>query len=112
MIPLALGTQTAGSIVWSLTSTTRNTSFVASAFRATEGTWAHGNQGDDEVIGKSGNTGGFRVHRYIDKSGRECAYYDTTLAFPSNAVNYNEQPTGVHVLDMSDPSKPRRTASA
>src|SRR5688572_29765101 len=35
--------------------------------RAAKGYWCN-----LEVIGKSGNTGGFRVHRYIDKSGREC----------------------------------------
>ena len=26
------------------------------------------------VIGHSGSTGGFRVHRYVDRSGHECAY--------------------------------------
>src|SRR5436190_14402538 len=30
------------------------------------------------VVGHSGSTGGFRVHRYIDPAGHECAYYDTS----------------------------------
>ena len=60
-------------------------------------------------IGQIGETGGFRVHRYVDKAGRECAYYDTALLFPTNAFNLSLDPTGVAVLDMSDPTKPVRT---
>jgi hypothetical protein len=63
------------------------------------------------VIGQSGSTGGFRVHRYVDASGHECAYYDTTLLFPTNALSLSLEPTGVAVLDMTDPSKPVRTAT-
>jgi hypothetical protein len=63
------------------------------------------------VIGKSGSTGGFRVHRYIDKAGHECAYYDTTLLFPTNALSLSAEPTGVAVLDMTDPRHPVRTDS-
>jgi hypothetical protein len=63
------------------------------------------------VIGRSGSTGGFRVHRYIDRRGRECAYYDTTLLFPTNALSLSLEPTGVAVLDMSNPRKPVRTAT-
>src|ERR671916_363781 len=58
-----------------------------------------------------GDTGGFRVHRYVDKAGRECAYYDTALLFPTNSLNLSLDPTGVAVLDMSDPSNPVRTAT-
>jgi hypothetical protein len=63
------------------------------------------------VIGHSGSTGGFRVHRYVDRDGRECAYYDTTLLFPTNALSLSGEPTGVAVLDMTDPAKPVRTAT-
>ena len=63
------------------------------------------------VIGQSGSTGGFRVHRYVDRDGRECAYYDTTLLFPTNALSLSVEPTGVAVLDMTDPSKPVRTTT-
>ena len=60
-------------------------------------------------IGHIGVTGGFRVHRYVDKAGHECAYYDTALLFPTNALNFSLDPTGVAVLDMSDPRHPVRT---
>ncbi|HEX8206236.1 MAG TPA: hypothetical protein VF587_09280 [Solirubrobacteraceae bacterium] len=63
------------------------------------------------VIGKSGSTGGFRVHRYIDAAGHECAYYDTALLFPTNALSLSAEPTGVAVLDMTDPANPIRTTT-
>lgn len=50
-----------------------------------------------------GTVGGFKVERYVDASGNECAYYDSTLLFPSNALDLN---VGVNVLDMSDPANP------
>jgi hypothetical protein len=61
------------------------------------------------VVGSSGSTGGFRVHRYLDRNGHECAFYDTTLLFPTNALSLSAEPTGVAVLDMSNPAKPART---
>lgn len=64
-----------------------------------------------EEVGRSGETGGFKVLRYVDKAGRECAYYDTTLLFPTNTFNLSMDLTGVAVLDMSDPAKPVRTDS-
>ena len=64
-----------------------------------------------EQVGHVLSAGGYKALRYVDRAGRECAYYDTTLLFPTNAVNLSESPTGVSVLDMSDPAKPRRTAS-
>jgi hypothetical protein len=50
-----------------------------------------------------GTVGGFKVERYVDAAGHECAYYDTTLLFPSNVFDVED---GVNVLDMSDPSHP------
>lgn len=50
-----------------------------------------------------GTVGGFKVERYVDAAGHECAYYDTTLLFPSNLLDTN---VGVNVLDMSDPANP------
>ncbi|HEX2234220.1 MAG TPA: hypothetical protein VHG69_12750 [Thermoleophilaceae bacterium] len=50
-----------------------------------------------------GTVGGFKVERYVDSSGRDCAYYDTTLMYPTNAL---DQEGGVNVLDMSNPSRP------
>jgi hypothetical protein len=72
--------------------------------RAAEGYWCN-----LTVLGHSGNTGGFRVHRYIDAQGHECAYYDTALLFPTNALSLSGEATGVAVLDMSDPRNPKRT---
>jgi hypothetical protein len=62
-------------------------------------------------IGHSGSTGGFKVLRYVDRNGHECAYYDTTLLFPTNALSLSLEPTGVAVLDMSDPANPQRTTT-
>ena len=60
-----------------------------------------------EVVGRFGDSGGYKVERYVDSAGRECAYYDTTLLYPTNATSVLEQePSGVAVLDMSDPSNP------
>lgn len=63
------------------------------------------------VVGHTGSTGGFRVHRYVDRAGHECAYYDTALLFPTNALSLGAEPTGVAVLDMSDPRHPVRTTT-
>ena len=64
-----------------------------------------------EQIGHEGASGGFKVLRFVDRAGHECAYYDTTLLFPLNAQNLGDQPTGVAVLDMSNPAKPARTTT-
>ena len=62
-----------------------------------------------ELVGRSGVSGGFKVERYVDKAGHECAYYDTTLLFPSNLQNLGQEGAGVAVLDMADPAKPVNT---
>ncbi|HEX8053583.1 MAG TPA: hypothetical protein VF517_11375 [Thermoleophilaceae bacterium] len=62
-------------------------------------------------VGHEGASGGFKVERFVDRAGHDCAYYDTTLLFPLNAQNLGDQPTGVAVLDMSDPANPKRTAT-
>ena len=54
-----------------------------------------------------GSIGGFKVHRYVDDAGNECAYYDSTLLFPTNVGDIEG---GVIVLDMSDPANPVQTA--
>ena len=56
--------------------------------------------------------GGFRVWRYVDPHGHECAFYDTSIASPVNAVSLAAGPSlGVEVLDMSDPAHPVHTAT-
>ncbi len=79
---------------------------VVDSGAADEGYWCNLTQ-----IGHAGSTGGFRVHRYIDQAGRECAYYDTALLFPTNALSLAGELTGVAVLDMSDPTKPKRVTT-
>lgn len=64
-----------------------------------------------EVVSQFGKSGGFKVERYVDKAGHECAYYDSTLVFPTNAIALDQAPTGTFVLDMSNPVKPVRTAT-
>ncbi len=80
----------------------------------TSGRAAEGFTCNMEVVGSyakpsaQGTVGGFKVERYVDSSGRECAYYDATLLFPTNLVDAE---VGVNVLDMSDPSHPKLTAT-
>jgi LVIVD repeat-containing protein len=61
------------------------------------------------LVGHQGTEGGFKVLRYIDVQGHECAFYDTTLMFPLNALNPGGGSVGVAVLDMSNPSHPVQT---
>ena len=60
-------------------------------------------------IARHGESGGFKVLRYVDKAGRECAYYDTALVYPLNTARFDGSSQGVVVLDMSDPARPVRT---
>jgi len=56
----------------------------------------------------NGTIGGFKVERYVDAAGRECAYYDSTLMFPTNIFDTTTSGMGVIVLDMADPAHPAR----
>ncbi len=60
------------------------------------------------MISHYGSSGGYRVERYVDKAGHECAYWDSTLLWPHNAVHQAEGP-GVYVMDMGNPAKPKVT---
>ena len=85
-----------------------------SAADQTSGLAAQGISCNTELIGSYtvpnaiGTVGGFKVERYTDAAGHDCAYYDTTFLFPTNIL---DQTAGVNVLDMSDPTKPALTAS-
>src|SRR5215212_3696751 len=63
------------------------------------------------LVGHQGTEGGFKTLRYVDAQGHECAFYDTTLLFPTNAANVGGGSHGVAVLDMSDPANPKKTDS-
>jgi hypothetical protein len=62
-----------------------------------------------KLIAHQGTSGGFKTLRYIDTAGHECAFYDTALLFPTNAVNLSGPSLGVAVVDMSDPAHPVQT---
>jgi hypothetical protein len=59
-------------------------------------------------VAHEGQTGGYATWRYVDRAGHVCAFYDGTLTFPVNEAS--GKPSGVVVLDMSNPARPRRTA--
>ena len=61
------------------------------------------------LVAHQGTSGGFKVFRYVDTQGHVCAYYDTALLFPTNAINAAGASLGVAVLDMTDPAHPVQT---
>ena len=77
--------------------------------RVPAGSAANGLNCNATAIAHQGTEGGFKVLRYIDNAGHECAFYDTTLLFPLNALNPGAGSSGVAVLDMSDPAHPVQT---
>jgi hypothetical protein len=81
-----------------------------SADDVASGRAARGYTCNTEVVSHESTAGGFRVQRYADKSGHVCAFYDSTLLFPTNALIGSTHKTGVFVLDMTDPAHPVQTA--
>jgi hypothetical protein len=82
-----------------------------SAADTASGRSAKGFTCNTQLLSHVGESGGYRVHRYVDAAGHECAYFDTTLLFPGNATHEAQSPTGVWALDMSDPEHPVHTAT-
>jgi hypothetical protein len=74
-----------------------------------DGRTKDGYQCNAEQVGHEGESGGFRVHRYVDAAGHECGYYDTTLLVGTQVLLGPS--AGVAVLDMTDPSHPVRTTT-
>ena len=72
--------------------------------------YLRGYQCNTVQVAQQGASGGFKVLRYRDRTGRVCAFYDSTLLFPRDVLFNATQGLGVVVLDMTDPSKPRKTA--
>lgn len=55
--------------------------------------------------------GRFRTWRYVDRAGRACAYYDSSLSSPGTVPSAAAGPSpGVVVLDMTNPKRPVETA--
>ena len=77
--------------------------------RVPAGSADNGLQCNMTPLSHQGTSGGFKVLRYVDGAGHECAYYDTALLFPLNAFNVNSKGVGVVVLDMADPAHPKQT---
>lgn len=60
-------------------------------------------------VGYSGSSGGYRVERYVDAAGRECAFFDSDTFLGEQVPFVGPDSTGVYVVDMRDPRKPVRT---
>ena len=63
------------------------------------------------AVAHRGNTGGFKVHRFVDAQGQTCAFYDSTLLFPRDVVANLTSGLGVVVLAMDNPRRPRQTTT-
>jgi len=61
-----------------------------------------------EPAAHQGETGGFKVQRYRDETGRVCGYYDSTLLFPKDVLMNAAKGLGVIVLNMNEPSNPKK----
>ena len=72
--------------------------------RAADGYYCNARQ-----VSHFGTSGGYRVERYVDDAGRECAYWDSTLLWPHNVPEQGAGGPGVYVMDMSDPANPVHT---
>jgi hypothetical protein len=90
----------------------------------TSGRAADGYYCNAREVGHIGGTvGGYRVERYVDPAGHECAYWDSTLLFPNNLSDQagvigqttvagqtvpaaTPEGPGTYVTDMSDPTHP------
>jgi hypothetical protein len=79
--------------------------------RVPAGSLAKGLNCNIGLVGHQGTEGGFKTFRYVDPAGHVCAFYDTTLLFPTNIVNPGGGSHGIAVLDMTDPAHPKQTAT-
>lgn len=64
-----------------------------------------------KLVGRHGNSGGYKVQRYVDVQGHECAFYDTTLVIGVDVVDTDGNTPGTFVLDVTDPAAPIHTAT-
>jgi hypothetical protein len=75
------------------------------------GRYAKGYSCNAVQVSHTDTTGGYRVERYVDKAGHECAFWDTTLLHPAFIADQGGQGPGVYVMDMHDPAHPVKTAT-
>lgn len=68
-----------------------------------------GHYGSRTVLG----SGGYKVQRYTDVTGRTCAYYDSAMMVGLNVQSLlnGGGGLGVVVLDMTNPARPVKTAN-
>jgi hypothetical protein len=78
----------------------------ASAADLAAGKWAKGFHCNAREIAHVGGSGGYRVERYVDPAGHECAYWDSTLLYPTSLPTQGVEGPGTYVLDMHDPAHP------
>lgn len=65
-----------------------------------------------DPLGLQRGSGGFKVFRYVDRTGNVCAIFDSTLLAPTDVpYNIGSSGLGTIVLDMNDPARPRKTAN-
>jgi hypothetical protein len=81
----------------------------APASDVASGRFAKGYTCNAVEISHLGASGGYRVERYVDKAGHECAYWDSTLLFPTSIPDEGTEGPGVYVMDMTDPAHPVHT---
>ena len=73
------------------------------------GRYAQGYTCNAKVISHVGTSGGYRVERYVDAAGHECAFADSTLLYPSNLPDQTAEGPGTYVYDLHDPAHPVQT---
>ena len=77
----------------------------------TSGRVEKGYRCNTRLVSAQGSTGGFKVLRYRDSKGHTCAFYDSTLLFPKDVLFNAAKGLGVVVLDMSNPTSPRKVTT-
>jgi hypothetical protein len=70
------------------------------------GRYAKGYTCNARQVAHVGAMGGYRVERYVDAAGHECAFWDSTLLFPTSVPDQRTDGPGTYVLDMHDPAHP------
>jgi len=68
------------------------------------GRYAKGYTCNARQISHVGRSGGYRVERYVDAKGHECAFADSTLLYPTNLPDQKTEGPGTYVYDMHNPA--------